>query len=448
MEKNYYDLITSMIKEHRKYPGCEDILDDIAEYVYKQAKTVISSIEDENVIKTYLEKIVTTALITVPRKFCINIRNKKDENVVEEIINKTKSPEHTLFETEIQEETLTEIQEEITGEHFEENNIEEVATIEPIEKTIEEIDVPETLNFDEPTVLEETPVEETEENNVTDSLEDTTSVTENVDKTLVDKMINGLSNTDTGIDLTDETVEIDIPDMEEDVEEAESEFENLPDEDIMTEDFDITVIDTDDTEEVLISDEIADTIEEIEDFGTIETVENIEEEEEEEEVIEADNSLQEEAQDDLMTGSLEVDNDSFDILSEDVLTLEQEENSSDDFDIISLDDEDVIENIDIESDDIVEEPQNTEENICDKSSDAEALLKCFAFEPEENNYYLEDILASLKEADNKNPEKQLLKICELKFKQNLSVSAISEKLDLSVTEIVERLNTIIDIVKD
>ena len=46
MEKKYYDLIITLIKNHKKYIGLESILNDIAEDVYNRAQTVMYSITE------------------------------------------------------------------------------------------------------------------------------------------------------------------------------------------------------------------------------------------------------------------------------------------------------------------------------------------------------------------------------------------------------------------
>ena len=75
MEKNkYYDLIVELIKENQKFPGHEDILDAIAEDVYNHAKVVLNSVTNEDVISAYLEKVISTSIITVSKKLNKNTR--------------------------------------------------------------------------------------------------------------------------------------------------------------------------------------------------------------------------------------------------------------------------------------------------------------------------------------------------------------------------------------
>ena len=54
MEKKYYDLIVTLIKSNRKYPGLEHLLEEIANDVYEKSISTISSINDEKTIINYL----------------------------------------------------------------------------------------------------------------------------------------------------------------------------------------------------------------------------------------------------------------------------------------------------------------------------------------------------------------------------------------------------------
>ena len=79
MEK-YYDLIVSLIKANRKYPGCEALLDEIVKDVYAHAEVVLSTVTNENVVTTYLNKIITTSMITVPRRLGINVQKQRSDS--------------------------------------------------------------------------------------------------------------------------------------------------------------------------------------------------------------------------------------------------------------------------------------------------------------------------------------------------------------------------------
>ena len=71
MENKYYELITELVKNHRKYPGLEAILEDIVLDVQERAKVVLNNITNTEIVESYLTKIVSTSIITVPLKLDI-----------------------------------------------------------------------------------------------------------------------------------------------------------------------------------------------------------------------------------------------------------------------------------------------------------------------------------------------------------------------------------------
>ncbi len=67
-ENKYYSVIEGLIKKHKKYPGLETILEDIIDNVYSHSEVILKTINNEAVIKAYLEKVVSTSIITVPKQ--------------------------------------------------------------------------------------------------------------------------------------------------------------------------------------------------------------------------------------------------------------------------------------------------------------------------------------------------------------------------------------------
>ena len=90
MEKDnkYYSLIENLVRKNRKFPGYEEILEDIINDVYSHSEVIINSINNENVINAYLEKVISTSMITVPKKlnFYPRSRTVKTE-LVDRMIN-------------------------------------------------------------------------------------------------------------------------------------------------------------------------------------------------------------------------------------------------------------------------------------------------------------------------------------------------------------------------
>ena len=81
MEKTnkYYSIIENIVKHHSKFPGNEALLDAIIDDVYAHSEVIINSINNENVINAYLEKVVSTSMITVPKKNNIKPARKTSE---------------------------------------------------------------------------------------------------------------------------------------------------------------------------------------------------------------------------------------------------------------------------------------------------------------------------------------------------------------------------------
>ncbi len=89
MDRNnkYYGIIEELVKNHRKFPGYEAILDDIIADVYAHSEVILKTITDENVIKAYFEKVIATSVITVPKKLGYSKPDIKNTISVEPVIN-------------------------------------------------------------------------------------------------------------------------------------------------------------------------------------------------------------------------------------------------------------------------------------------------------------------------------------------------------------------------
>jgi hypothetical protein len=271
MEK-YYDLIVSLIKSNRRYPGCEDILDSIFDDVYAHANVVLNTVSNESVVTSYLTKIVTTSMITVPKR--LGVVHKKQETIefpeteMQEIIpsEETVDVQETSLETEAEteldpvEDTL-----ELLGE---EDNIEE--SLDEINQYDEDEEIVEE-NEEQPEVEADEFIEEEEE-------EEEEEIAPVVDKTLVDRMINGVpqeeniseiekfeeeeEEEETGeiSDITEDTIEENLLTTE-DAEELplelaeEADLEPVIEEAASLEDFDIDEAAESPNEEIYESDE-------------------------------------------------------------------------------------------------------------------------------------------------------------------------------------------------
>ena len=413
MDKKYYDLIISLIKKHRKYPGLEAILDDIANDVYEHSKVVIGTVTNEEIIESYFNKVISTSIITVPKKMNFNTRTRHRiistiepettsvnvENIIE--TNENSNAEEFFENTDATEELISTEQETNFLQ-------EEVDTLEQTE-TIDNIVIEEELStdddnledFDTETVL----VEEEEEEEIIIPAEQEV----NVDKSLVDKMIN---------DSTKATVE--------EIKENNTNFEAL----------DVLFVKDNETleEEAESEVEIAESIEElqtvneeIEELGE-ELVEEIDHEEIVDEV--------------LVEETLDKD------FTEDDITLETEDTTEALVDLEIEESEDVVLELEEEEE---EEEENTSPTIeVDKNSDEYQAFdySCFNYTPNNIEFDSEDILLSLKEVQKDFSNTNILDICELKFIQNKTVAEIAEQTGVTRSTVIEILNDVSEAIKE
>ena len=196
MEKKYYDLIITLIKNHRRYPGLEFLLEEIANDVYERSKVIFETIDNETTISEYIKKVVATSIVTVPKKIDLNINLKQRANsslIVELLSNNSSkiidnSTDDINSELEVQdefedfvEENDSELEVQDEFEDFVEENNSELEVQDEFEDSVEENDSDEIDNE----LIE-----------VEQSVNDDVGLLqqEKVNKDLVDMMINGVSN--------------------------------------------------------------------------------------------------------------------------------------------------------------------------------------------------------------------------------------------------------------
>lgn len=392
MENKYYDIIVKLIKENEKFAGCEEILDTIAEDVYEHSKVVLSSVTNEDVIMAYLTKVVKTSIITVPKKLNLNTkvrpRNVQAAQAIAHTLEEIKSstpqplPEAKEEPLNLEEQDLF-VEPEVTEQVIleDDNIIEDTPIIETVVESEEE-------SFQEEPVIEELAPQE-----------------QDVDKNLVDKMING------------------IPEKEE-----EANIEAALEE----------------AEELTISDSIEElSLEEIQEEPALHIDEPALRTEEPEQIVlqEEENSfeLQEEPSVDFDIAPVL---DSFETEDEDTILLEEtalEEVNEENL----LTEEEVTEDNDL----LFEEPIDSVEEITEISAELPSY-ECFSFEPSSAEFSADEICSVLEDFDSRHPEKNLLEICKLKYEQKLSVSDIANNLGMTNEDVLEVLSEIIELVKD
>lgn len=455
MENKYYNLIAESIKAHRKFSGLEEILDQLIEDVYDHAKVVLESVDNDATIAAYLDKVITTSLITVPKKLNINKRKtSKAVELLEHIQDSNKKVDDIVLtanfvgeidtyecstdeETGSIDDTLEQLSEPST--EIEDNSIEATETITAVvemNEFAEEDDAEQnviTFENESEIISDETSYIE-EDNTIEVSDIETT-----VDKSLIDKMINGVPDVALEqtvnesfeefepIDVEEETTEInetiDIPEAstENDFEDLEI-IDTLDIEDTSFEGNSETNIETNDADLLPISDEVK------EDFQhNLPTDETFTSQDEELELSEAQEEFEEDVALQATDNQFEYDN-----LNE----------------IEALDTLDDLEDLDITEGLISSEEGLLEEPLINTSNFNIPSFEYFAYTPYKLNIDEAEIIEELKLLDSKHPQLRILDIFDLKFNKQLTINDIVSNLNIDKELVIDALVEIESIVED
>jgi len=506
-DNKYYNVIEQLVKNHRKFAGYEAILDEIIDDVYTHSKSIIDSIDDEGVINSYLVKVVSTSVITVPKKMGLhkeqgyrNITNQKTisdtENIkpaeVYEIDKPTVSieekidlPINEIEDTEIvteeqnnsdEKDIITEkVNTEFVDKMINSINADSVIEIpeeesEPVKEEDSELnevcltedDEPEEnieYNTEEP--AEEKEADLTEDISENTDLEDDTEILENIvfdENTLQENFEESELNPEEEIvelDLTenieDNTEEdsyeepenyeiIDIDSEEESEEELEQDTEmNLnvePDSSVL----DDYVEDFEPLDTVLESDEIITEVSDLSEENSVEsdliltedTAESIDSDFLEESEENADTELQIE-----------------DNINLDLAMNEEEDSLSEENEILSDDIEE-----DLLSQDFDEEKPEEEQQVQEVDSEKTEIVhkeidySAFDYTPESkpNETDLSGVVSKLIELNEKEPNLNILKVFDLKYKKNLTIEEIAEELQKEKQDIIAALDEMVKLI--
>ena len=489
-ENKYYGIIENLVRNHKKFSGLEDIIDDIIDDVYTHSQAIIESINDESVIDGYLNKVVSTSIITVPKR--LNFHNEsskptqfyaKPVKTLEQIVQEQEL--YKVTESQIHEpEPLAEEKDIIQEEVLEENNDDALASL------IAEEDIPK----EEDAINLEPEEIEPEEENVS------------ANNTFVDKMINSITedtlkenrlSEDEPEVVSDEELEEILPvaDEEEIIEEPVNYYDVSTVEDLS----DLQVEDVTETEE-------SDTLDIVAKENNDKVVENIftddedENEESEEMIQDLDQNtnidiLEEESEDtdsknDILANSedendLEIldfsepqeveeqigfaEEDTFGgIEEEDLFAVSNEEQDlEEDIEPVISDADDSIGFIEeneeglLEPDNIMDITLESENPDSDLMMSAEGEVEkeeeanfvsvnysAFEYNPDEKGNYYEndDIATKLLDIDKQEPDLNILKIFDLKYKQNLTIEEIMAELNLEKQEVIAALDKMVELI--
>ena len=379
MEK-YYNIINSLIKENKRYPGCESIIDDIAQEVWTKSKNIIDSVESEEIIINYIERMVNIAMVTVPKRLNIKTRHSSRIQIpAEDSVTEEKEQYSLDNGEEITLEPVADVEENLIADTAEEVLEQPAEEEELLLKEPEEL-----VSEDEIEILAEPDnVENLSEVNIAEDTTESEEIVElnepEVDKDLVEKVINGVS------------------------------ADEIPDEDLDYEDID-SVEPLDNTEDAGILEEDAQSETDfIDELNT---------------PFEEDNTLL-------------LDN-------EEVLTVDSD--SSDDIEIFEDNDEEVILT---DNEEVTEDIPQPEE--ISQSEPEEPLsfpdLSCFDADVKPEEIDVDYVYKKLTELAQKRNDIQVMKIFELKYRENKSVSEISQILNTDTESVLAVLGTIVDIVE-
>ena len=494
-ENKYYEVIENLIKTHKKFPGLEPIIENIIDDVYSHSEVIISTVNNDAVVNAYLAKVVSTSIITVPKR--MNFHNaikphvtvstvmpeikpevtKVDNSLVDKMINSSEKTE-VIIPTEeekelvIDEVTQPEIIEEVTVEPLEEK--EEIVPENEPEQLIEEINLGEyeveseskaeaeaEIEDEQPLLFEEkTELEEISDSVLEQDVQEELVLEESLllEEPKEEKELL-LEEPDATIEEIIEGHEQVEPTFTEDIVNLEENYiEELPEKNLETSlEFEEETLEETEVEEILEPENVLEeSLAILEEEAPEELI--LETEDKQDEIIAEVDELPEVSEDDL---SLD-----FDIQEEALETTEEpllvEESAQQDELLPEEDTFEVIEDnsitLDTFSNDddltefMIEEPQELElSSETNESTEGVNFVATdyskFEFTPDktesEQSFDVDLIVKELTELDNKKPELSILEIYNLKYKDNMPVSEISSKLDISENRVIEALNEII-----
>lgn len=491
MEKTnkYYSVIENLVKQNRKYSGLEAILDDIIDDVYSHSEVIINSISNDSVIQSYLEKVVATSIITVPKKMGFhsevkhrtitatqvldNIAHKQEEKVnnalVDKMINTISVEKEPTINLETTEPVET-VQEPQVA--LEELPVENLQLEEPVVEEVKEpeiVDSAETLELN----LEEPQIEPAlEENHFEELLAPTEELVEEhetvfEEPSLVENTLE-MEDLDLSSDLSTQEI-VEDNNLENDTEETISLEMSEPD--IQPEEMpEITMAAEEAIEEAPLElSETVDTIEtpEIEDlsldnapetlnadFDTeLEPVAELKTEDNLEEITLDDNSAEVSdllpTHDDIEPLSEDLSLESDDMLSLDLqadegLSLEpaEESENSNPLDVINEDGLDQIADVITTT---LQAPSESSLISADDFKPTDYSVFSFSTDKYKDDIDAEEIVNEIKDVAAKRPELNIINVYNLKFKDKLTIPQVASKLDMSEDNVIEALNELISI---
>ena len=495
-DNKYYGIIENLVRNHKKFSGLEDIIEDIIDDVYTHSQAILETINDESVIDGYLSKVVSTSIITVPKK--LNRHHEyshrsqsfeKPVKTIEQIVSESEPLKAQEEQIVPEQEPLKEQQEQIVLEP--ESLKEQEEQIENFDVSVEEFENVKDEIVEEDNTLELFATEEgsfEEKDLVLDTEEEPEPEISNPNNNLVDKMINSITeDTLKENGLSDELSEDELgellpaKDEIEDIAEEPLNYSDVSSEENLSE---LQVEDSVNTEETDTLDFIAN--EDDEDAAENIFADEEDDDEKSEYVIQELDSVEDILESQEEDGNIEAfDNDEPQQIDEEQISF-VEEGSLETFeesDLLEIaeDDQELAEDIEsdiVEQDDAIDFSDDTEEelleadNILDmtlnaSNADSDLMMSeekevkiaketdlapvnysAFEYNPDEKGNYYEsdDIAAKLFDMDKQEPDLNILKIFDLKYKHNLTIEEIMAELNLEKQDVIAALDKMVELI--
>lgn len=468
MEKTnkYYGVIEDLVKQNRKYQGLEPILDDIIDDVYSHSEVIINSINNDSVIQSYLAKVVSTSVITVPKRlgFQSEVQRKTvdAQQVLENVVHKQEKAVNTvLVDKMINNIAFDDKEEEPPLE--ESLSLEELEVSEPqtSETTLETAS--ETVNENKDLLISNDDKLEIEAPKI--DAQNEISVSDNELNVLIGENDNEISDVDAQTEIVNETTESTEPET---IQESEQVSLKLNDLDEISEEEE-TQHDT--TDEIQTSEEV-DSIElepVLADDSTLEIsdeplLQNDEIEIHDEETLDLqqDDSTNFNSLDIEDLNPVEEDSDTFE--ANDLEILNSDDTSDVTLDIQDDNNLELLETstaddspLDVISDnglnqiaDVItttlENPGNTSsENTDFKPTDYSVFS--YSTDKYKDDIDAEEIVNEIRDLASKHPELNIIDVYNLKFKDKLTVPQVASELNMSEDNVIEALNELVAIVQ-
>ena len=462
MEKTnkYYSVIENLVKQNRKFQGLEAILDDIIDDVYSHSEVIINSINNDSVVQSYLEKVVSTSIITVPKKMGFHPEIKHRTIDAQQVLEKVAQRRTERVNTELVDRMINNIpiENKETPKETEES-VAKLAELKPEEPALmsenatqDQLSGNEVMSINE---IQEDVQNNTPENFVTiDSLEtedlnevEPTVATEDTNDSVLEDFVatESLETEDlNGIEPTFETEEL--------AKEESLEISDLKEEPNIVEDSKNDCLELNNLDEISLDDTTDDS--------TIDDVQGLAMQETEEPVADnniegfapSDESLEQTLDFDDLTPA---DNDFETLEPADTLDLDLQE---DDNQTSLLDTEPLEENpLDVINDNGLEQIadvitttlENTETTSQEEINFKPTDYSVFSYSTDKykDDIDAEEIVNEIKDLASKHPELNIINVYNLKFKDKLTIPQVASELDMSEDNVIEALNELVAIVQ-